>query len=116
MATDMGSLAAGLDGHVVRIGRMGFRKTCLFFRCTHHSIVDSIAFALLKSTTSSPNPLCLLRLTLFAPPTNSPLLHSLALYTRLVILGWSCICLCSLPFEEVTPPLSHSVNNKAKPN
>jgi hypothetical protein len=49
MATDIGSLAPGLDGHVVRsgIGREGLRKTSHFF------IVGSLAIAQLKSNIPS---------------------------------------------------------------
>jgi hypothetical protein len=47
-----------------------------FFRYTYFSIVDSVAFALLNSTNFLPTRLCSLPLTLLAPLTNSPLLHS----------------------------------------
>jgi hypothetical protein len=53
MATDIGSLAPGMDGHVVGlgIGRKELRKTWgeprNFIRRTHFSIIDCLAIALL---------------------------------------------------------------------
>ncbi|SAM06482.1 hypothetical protein [Absidia glauca] len=64
MAADIGSLAAGLDGHELRlgIGRKGFHKTWgnprnTLSRRTHFSIVDSEAIALPKTLFLSSLPL-----------------------------------------------------------
>jgi hypothetical protein len=52
MATNIGSLALGLEGPVVRsgIGCKGLRKNgetaAILFRCTHFSLVDCAATAL----------------------------------------------------------------------
>jgi hypothetical protein len=57
MAADMNSLAAGLDGHVVRFGiwSKGLRKTwriSFFFSWVNsHSITDTVATAPLNITT-----------------------------------------------------------------
>jgi hypothetical protein len=59
MTTDIGSLASGLDGHVVRLGfgRKGLPSQ-LFLKCTHFSIVESLAIALLNITIRLLIPFC----------------------------------------------------------
>jgi hypothetical protein len=57
MTTDIGSLASGLDGHVVRlgIGRKHYEKheaLAIKFRRTHFSIVDCVAIAFPNMTTA----------------------------------------------------------------
>ncbi|SAM08086.1 hypothetical protein [Absidia glauca] len=75
MATDIGSLTAGLDGHVIRLGLVR----------THFPIVEYVAVALLNITTRLPSTLCTPPSTRFTPQVSSPLLHSLNHDTRLVI-------------------------------
>jgi hypothetical protein len=82
MATDIDSLAPGLDGHAIRLG---IKKRKIFFRCIHQPIVDSVAKALLNITPRLPTFLCRLSLTLFALPVSSTLLRSLGHETMSVI-------------------------------
>jgi hypothetical protein len=87
MTTDIGSLVAGLDVHVVRLAKDSKNKvrSQIFSRRTHFSIVDSLAVALLNITTRLPDPLGPLLLTLFAPLVSSLLLHYFSHDIRLVI-------------------------------
>jgi hypothetical protein len=58
IATDIGSLAPGLEGHVLRlgIGFKGLQKIIKkhFFRCTPIPNVDSVAIAVLNITSRLP--------------------------------------------------------------
>jgi hypothetical protein len=74
ISTDIGSLAAGMDGHVARLG-IGRKGHCRF--CSHCTSKGSYYLA---------HFLWPLPLTRLAPLTSSPLLHSVAHYTRLVTL------------------------------
>jgi hypothetical protein len=79
MATDIGSLAAGMHGHVVRlsIGRKNLGKTYKLFHVHSQSVVDSIAFVPLTIPTRLPANFRSLSLLLFELPINFPFLHSL---------------------------------------
>jgi hypothetical protein len=74
MTTDIGFLTPGHDGLGLRLGIGTKRKTWgnrrNFFRCTHFSIVDSLAMALLNITTCLPT--FFLSLTLCVPLVSSP--------------------------------------------
>jgi hypothetical protein len=100
--TDIGFLAAWLDGHVVRlgIGLKGLWKPCGNLRSVFkvHPIVDCLAIALPKG------PITWLvffehyHWFCFAPLASSPLLHSVAHHTRLVTL-WQVFY---IPFQAPT--------------
>jgi hypothetical protein len=54
MATDIGSLAPGMDGHAVRLGitKNLEKSSQFFFRWTHFNNVDSFDIVLLNITTA----------------------------------------------------------------
>jgi hypothetical protein len=71
------------------IGLKGSRKngetfSIFFFRCTHFSMIYCVVIAPLNNTTCLP--FWTLPLSLLALLASSPLLHSVGLYTRLVVL------------------------------
>jgi hypothetical protein len=79
MATDIGSLAPGLDEHVVKIGigRKGLRRNgktvaIFFLGAPTFSNVESVAIALPNITIRLPTHLWPLLLTLFAPRVSPP--------------------------------------------
>jgi hypothetical protein len=83
MATDIGFLTLGLDGHALELGTgldglvktWGNLRNC-FFLCTRFSLVDSLAIALLNITICLPVSPQLLPLTLLKPLVSSLLLDS----------------------------------------
>jgi hypothetical protein len=94
MVTVISSLAAGLDGRVVRYGMDAkdyqkhekIRKSSqTFFDSLTFSTVDSLSTELLNITTRLPTFLCPLPPTLCALLVNSPPLHSLCHDTRLIV-------------------------------
>jgi hypothetical protein len=82
VATDIGSLAAGLDA---RDYEKHIEALPIFSVHSLFSIVDSVATALLNITTGQSTSLGQLTLILLVPLTSSSLLHSVAHYTRLAI-------------------------------
>jgi hypothetical protein len=95
MASDIGSLAAGLDGHDLRlrIGLKGLRKNgklaIFFFGALTFSTVNSVAIASQNISTYLPTVYCQLLPTLtFLESLDSSLFrHFVAHYTRLVNPG-----------------------------
>jgi hypothetical protein len=108
---DIGSLETGLNGHWLGswFGRKVLRKTwgspsnC--FRCTHFSMVDYVALALLNVTTRLPFPIYPLPLTLLALPVSSLLYHSLGHDIRLGIPS---------PVHTFPAPLLHSLGHDTR--
>jgi hypothetical protein len=91
MATDMDSLAAELDGHVVRlgIGCKGLRKTrgnpLYFFRCTPTPLWNLVVEVLIKVCQFFAHTLPLLSLILLLSLAVFVQLHLLGFYSSLVI-------------------------------
>jgi hypothetical protein len=109
---DIGSLAAAMDGNVVRLGlgRKVLRKTWgmqFFFRCTHFSIVECPVIALSKYTFSLLIAFWTLPLTL--PFGTAGLLVSFAATLHQISPFHSTPCTYLHPTHSVRHCLTHSL-------
>jgi hypothetical protein len=111
LATDIDSLAPGLDRHVVRlgIGRKGIRKsgetlaTCFQAHSLFYCRICNHCTA--KQHSSLAHSLWTLELPLLSSLDTSPLLHSLGHDTRLVIPSPVLCC----KYLRSVPSLSHEI-------
>jgi hypothetical protein len=103
MATNTVSLAKVLvdmwldHGFTARNYEKHGETLTIFFRCTHFSIVETLAIALLNITTRLSTSFCPLTLALLVLTDCPPYIHTVAHYTSLVIRSPVCLFTASSP-------------------